>query len=158
MIRPYQSEDLLTLIDIGNKTWRGIYQMYRDTYGDELFSILVPEANKIKGEQIRSYCFEHSDWVYVCEENGKIVGFITFSIDKERKIGQIGNNAVDTECGLKGIGQQMYREVFKRFKDEGLLYAQVRTGLDVAHAPARRAYERAGFNIKTEDVTYFKKL
>ena len=39
-----------------------------------------------------------------------------------------------------------------------MTYAKVATGLDDAHAPARRAYERAGFDIKVEDVTYYKKL
>ncbi|MBT4097360.1 MAG: GNAT family N-acetyltransferase, partial [Gemmatimonadetes bacterium] len=34
----------------------------------------------------------------------------------------------------------------------------VGTGLDDAHAPARRAYERAGFDIAQQDVTYYKKL
>jgi len=34
----------------------------------------------------------------------------------------------------------------------------VHTGLDYAHAAARRAYERAGFNIRHEDVDYYMKL
>jgi ribosomal protein S18 acetylase RimI-like enzyme len=132
--------------------------MYEGAYGSELFSLLIPDQDVAKEEQIKEHVLNHPDWIYICEENGKIVGFVTFSIERGRKIGQIGNNAVDPECGLKGIGQQMYAEVFRRFKDEGMLYAQVTTGLDDTHAPARRAYERAGFNIKKEDVTYFKRL
>ena len=158
MIRKYKVEDLPVIVAIAQTAWMNIYDMYHDAYGDELFSLLIPDKNTAKEEQIKHHALHHPDWIYICEENGKIVGFITFSIDQERKIGQIGNNAVDQECGLKGIGQQMYSAVFKRFKDEGLFYAQVRTGLDDTHLRARRAYERAGFNIKTGDVTYFKKL
>jgi len=158
MIRKYKTEDFPEIAAIGKHAWTNIYNMYQDAYGDALFSLLVPDKDTAKEEQINYHVLHHSDWIYICEENGKIVGFIAFSIDQERKIGQIGNNAVDPECGLKGIGQQMYSAVFKRFKDEGMLYAQVRTGLDNAHLRARRAYERAGFNIKAEDVTYFKKL
>ena len=76
----------------------------------------------------------------------------------EKKIGEIGNNAVDPQCELKGIGQQMYRAVFEHFRRHGLLYAKVQTGLDEAHARARRAYDRAGFDIRHEDVTYYRKL
>ncbi len=158
MIRIYKGEDLPGIVSIAKRAWTNIYNMYEDTYGSELFSLLVRNKDTAKEEQINHHMLNHPDWIYICEENGKIVGFITFSIDHERKIGQIGNNAVDSESGLKGIGQQMYSEVFKRFKDEGMLYAQVTTGLDDTHLRARRAYERAGFNIKKEDVTYFKKL
>jgi hypothetical protein len=34
----------------------------------------------------------------------------------------------------------------------------VDTGLDHAHAPARKAYKSAGFNIRHESVVYYKKL
>jgi ribosomal protein S18 acetylase RimI-like enzyme len=65
---------------------------------------------------------------------------------------------VDPDCGLKGIGQQMYGAVFDYFRAHGMTYAQVQTGLDDAHARARRAYERAGFDIAHQDVTYYRKL
>ena len=76
----------------------------------------------------------------------------------ERKIGIISNNAVDPCCGVKGVGQEMYRAVLEYFRKAGMLLAQVTTGLDEAHAPARRAYERAGFGLHTESVTYTMKL
>ncbi len=158
MIRKYQHNDLPVLIDIGNQAWQKIYGMYRQAYGKELFSLIMPDSQTAKGKQIENHCKEYPDWIYVCEEHGEIVGFITFYIDQKTKIGMIGNNAVDPECGLKGIGQQMYKAVLERLQKEGMSFAQVTTGLDDAHAPARRAYERAGFDIKVEDVTYFKKL
>ena len=158
MVRDYRPDDLATLKDIGNRAWRGIYRMYRETYGEELFAILVPNPDAVKGEQIESHCAAHPDRVVVCEEDSRVVGFATFSIDAARRIGEIGNNAVDPECGLKGIGQQMYAEVFRRFRALGMRFARVRTGMDWAHARARRAYERAGFTIRNEDVTYHMRL
>jgi ribosomal protein S18 acetylase RimI-like enzyme len=86
------------------------------------------------------------------------VGFATFWIHAERRIGEIANNAVDPDFQGRGLAQQMYRAVLERFRREGLLYAKVQTGLDEAHAPARRAYERAGFDIRHETVTYYQKL
>ena len=52
----------------------------------------------------------------------------------------------------------MYQAVFERFKAEGMQAAMVTTGLDDAHAPARRAYERAGFKRKAEQVCYIMDL
>jgi len=158
MIRPYHGDDLSTLMDIGNRAWRDIYEMFREAYGDELFAMLVPRVATVKGDQIKSHCEAHPEWVYVCEEAGRIVGFVTFILNPENKIGEIGNNAVDPQCGLKGIGQQLYKAVLAHFREQHMVYARVRTGLDDAHAPARRAYERAGFNIRHEDVTYYLKL
>jgi ribosomal protein S18 acetylase RimI-like enzyme len=158
MIRLYRPDDLGTIMDIGNRAWRGIYQMFRTCYGDELFAILVPDEETRKGEQVKVHCERHPEWVYVCEEQGRIVGFVTFALDPETKIGEIGNNAVDPDCGLKGIGQQMYRAVLQALREKGMVYAKVHTGLDEAHARARRAYERAGFDICHKDVNYYMKL
>lgn len=158
MIRNYKPEDLTTIMNIGNKAWRKIYKMFREAYGDELFQIIVPDEEIVKGEQIKSHCERHPEWVFICEEEGRIVGFITFSLNFDKKLGTIGNNAKDPDCSLKGIGQQMYKAVFDYFREHGMIYASVHTGLDYAHAPARKAYERAGFNIHHEDVDYYMKL
>ena len=96
--------------------------------------------------------------VYICEEDGRIVGFVTFTLNFDQKIGDIGNNAVEPDWRLQGIGQQMYQAVLEYFRAHNMVYAKVHTGLDYAHAPARRAYERSGFNIRHEDVVYYMKL
>lgn len=43
-------------------------------------------------------------------------------------------------------------------KNEGMIYATVSTGLDDAHTPARRAYEKADFDKALENVRYYKEL
>ncbi|MGN0870981.1 MAG: GNAT family N-acetyltransferase [Victivallales bacterium] len=111
-----------------------------------------------KEKQLAAHLKHHPGCFYVAERGGKIVGFITFYCDAERKVGIISNNAVDPFCGEKGVGQEMYRAALEYFRKAGMLLAQVTTGLDEAHAPARRAYERAGFDLHTEAVTYTMKL
>ena len=73
-------------------------------------------------------------------------------------IGEIGNNAVHPDWRQKGIAQQLYAAALQHFRDQGMRFARVQTGMDGAHAPARRAYERAGFDIHHEDITYHMKL
>lgn len=158
MIRNYKEEDLETIMDIGNRAWQFIYDSSLSLYGEDLFNQMVPDRTTCKGLQIQSHCRQHPDWIFICEEEGKVVGFVTFFIDEKSRIAEIGNNAVDPTCGLRGIGQQMYQAVLEHFKAKGMKYAKVKTGLDDAHAPARRAYERAGFNISSEDIIYYKSL
>ncbi|MCF6176458.1 MAG: hypothetical protein L3J71_11915 [Victivallaceae bacterium] len=52
----------------------------------------------------------------------------------------------------------MYKSVLDYFRSIGLKAVKVQAGLDDAHAPARRAYERAGFKINLEEITYYKEL
>jgi ribosomal protein S18 acetylase RimI-like enzyme len=158
MIREYRPDDLDTIVDIGNRAWREIYEMFRGCYGDELFGLLVPDERTAKGNQVKAHCERHPEWVHVCEEAGRVVGFVTFRLHADTKIGVISNNAVDPACDLKGIGQQMYKAVLDHFRAHGMAYAKVQTGLDDAHARARRAYERAGFDICHRDIEYYMKL
>lgn len=158
MIRAFKPDDLPTITEIANRAWRGIYAMFKERYGEELFRLVVPDEATAKGSQVERHCEAHPDWILVCERDGRIVGFVTFRLDAARKIGVIGNNARHPDCHEKGVGQEMYAAVFERFREEGMLFAKVDTGLDCAHAPARGAYERAGFDISHEDVTYYMKL
>jgi ribosomal protein S18 acetylase RimI-like enzyme len=158
MIRNYRPDDIQDIKRIADKAWANIFAMFKERYGEELFETLYPNSATLKGSQIEEHCKAHPDWVYVCEESGRVVGFATFNLNRAQGIGELSNNAVDPDCGLKGIGQQLYKAIFERLKAEGMKHACVQTGLDEAHAPARRAYERAGFDIHHERVFYYKKL
>ena len=157
-IRPCQPEDLEVIMDMGQRAWTQIRAMSREALGEELYAHLNPNPEKGKGNQIARHAEKHPEWTWVCEVDGRRVGFITFFINHDTGVGEILNNAVDPASGLKGVGQFMYRAVLDRFRAEGLKCAKVRTGLDEAHAPARRAYERAGFDRRLDDVTYFRTL
>ena len=158
MLRPYQPDDLDAVMDIANRAWKPIHDMYRDTYGPELMEILRPDADTFKGKQVEAYCRAHPDRALVYEDAGKIVAFVTFILDEDTRIGEIYANAVDPDCPLKGLGQQMYQAVFEVFGRHNMRYAKVFTGLDDAHARARKAYERAGFDIRHDDTIYYKEL
>jgi GNAT superfamily N-acetyltransferase len=158
MIRSYQQDDLAWLMETANKAWRPINAAYRRAYGDELFELLVANEHTRKGEEMRDLCREQPGSLFVCEENGGRAGFIHLAFDRDRKIGIIGNNAVDPDRGLKGIGQQMYRFALELFRREGMRFAHVQTGLDEGHAAARRAYERAGFDISHSQINYYTRL
>jgi GNAT superfamily N-acetyltransferase len=158
MMRPFRPDDLAWVMATADAAWRPINAAYRAAYGDELFDLLVPNEHTRKGAEMKEMCSAAPGQVLVCEEGGRRVGFVTYLLDAERGIGEIGNNAVDPDCGLKGIGQQMYRHVMDLFRARGMGFAMVRTGLDDGHAPARRAYERAGFDISIGSVSYYRKL
>jgi N-acetylglutamate synthase-like GNAT family acetyltransferase len=158
MIRQFKEEDLSRIMEIGDAAWQEIFKMFRNCYGDELFEVIFEDEKTCKGKQIKEHALANPEQVFICEEDGKIVGFIAFNFYMDKKIGELSNNAVDPNCKLKGIGQQMYKAVLQHFREKGMLYARVATGCDYAHERARNAYERAGFDISHDNRQYYMKL
>lgn len=91
-------------------------------------------------------------------DSGKVVAFITYLLEPKKGIGIVGLNAVAARLQGQGIGTKMYNFVMDRFREAGLKYAQVRTGLNDAQTGARRAYEKGGFNIERKEVIYYAYL
>lgn len=156
-MREYRNEDLAKVMEIANIAWRPIRQMSREALGDTIADILNPAGDECsKGLQVKAQ-IESGQWgIAICEHEGEIVGFITYSINGVW--GEICNNGALTSTGLKGIGQTMYKFVMEEFRKAGVKVAKVTTGLDWAHAPARRAYERAGFKKHLDSTTYYMEL
>ena len=158
MIREYRKEDFETLAAIARKAWRKIFEGFRQQLGDELYAILYDNRQQDKRYQLSVFLEKYPEYCRICERNGKIAGFITFGLNRELRVGRILNNAADPESGEKGVGQEMYAAVFEIMRAEGMTACTVNTGLDEGHAPARKAYERAGFYRHTDSITYVKLL
>ena len=155
-IVPAQEEYIENACEIAIRAWTPIRQIFRRDLGDELYEAHFTgwQASKRAGVagQLRS------GRGYVALLDGKVVGFISYRVDEATRSGEICGNAVDPGCRGMGIGPKMYDFVLEKMKAEGMEYATVVTGLDDGHAPARRAYEKAGFEKNLPSVKYFKKL
>ena len=158
-IRDLRAGDVEAIVEIAIAAWEPIYAHRRKVMGDALFEKLHSDWRERKAAEVRSACARAAGAdVCVAEDAGRVVGFITFTSDDARQVGEIGNNAVHPAFQARGIGTAMYRHVFGKLKERGMRYVQVTTGGDPAHAPARRAYERAGFTIQLPSVTYYREL
>jgi ribosomal protein S18 acetylase RimI-like enzyme len=65
--------------------------------------------------------------------------------------------AVDPEHQNRGIGTELNVAALREMKAAGMKLAEVETGGDEGHAPARRSYEKAGYTASPL-VRYFKDL
>ena len=156
-MREYRADDLEPVMEIADLAWRPIRQMGRETLGDAIADVLNPLGDaKSKGLQVKAQIESGKYGIAVCEHENTVVGFITWQIDGP--VGEICNNGALQASGLKGIGQTMYHYVFDVFRQAGVKVVRVTTGLDWAHAPARRAYERAGFKKHLDSTTYYMEL
>ncbi|MDI6827655.1 MAG: GNAT family N-acetyltransferase [Armatimonadota bacterium] len=110
-----------------------------------------------KAEEIRNTLRSRPDCIWIAELNGKVVGFVTYTINDHER-GEIGNNAVDPAFQGKGIGKALYKHVLNLMREKGCKYAEVETGLDEAYAAARAAYEKVGFRPLFKSIRYTMKL
>lgn len=160
VIRSAHENDLPAVCEIAKAAWVRIHESMEKIMGTEMHAQLCANWEENKAEQVRGHFLRHPDWVYVVvEADGEaVVGFVTVRIDLEKSLGIIGNNAISPHAQGHGLGSAMHQFVLDKFKAMGLRFASVSTGLDDGHGPARRAYEKVGFDIRQEHVTYFKEL
>lgn len=155
-IRPFRDADMDRVLDIAVAAWTPVFESSRDILGSGLFDLVNPDPEGRKRSRVAAQCADDSETlVWIAEEDGELVGFVTVELDRETLIGEIGNNAVDPACQHRGIGALMYKFVLERMREAGMKCATVSTGGDPSHAPARRAYEKAGFSRALPSLQYF---
>jgi GNAT superfamily N-acetyltransferase len=159
IVRALRPEDVDTLVDIAVAGWEPVNAARRQILGEELYAALNSDWRARKARQVRSDCARDGRaMVCVAEMGGRIVGFAAYSVNESTGVGQLGNNAVHPDAQGKGVAGRMYGYVFDRFRERGMKFAHVGTGADPGHAAARRAYEKAGFDIQDHKVHYYRKL
>ena len=141
--------DAIDALTVG--CYRPIQESFVAMLGTDCYEAirLEPELTweERKTAQNRRLFAEHPDQVWVLEEDGEVFGFVTFWLFPERRYGHLDNNGVAASRVGEGWATFMYRHVLARFRELGLRFAHVDTGLDPAHDPARRAYEAVGAGI-----------
>lgn len=159
-IRAATADDLDRIGDIIRQAWEPIFGLHEKNWGEELFGVLYANWPENIKASVGRHLAEHPDWAFVVEarDSGEVVAFITYLLEPKKGIGIVGLNAVAAGLQGQGIGTEMYNFVMDRFREAGLKYAQVRTGLNDAQTGARRAYEKAGFNIERKEVIYYAYL
>jgi ribosomal protein S18 acetylase RimI-like enzyme len=159
VIREVKPEDIEAACDIAVAAWEPIFVSFRRMMGDELFALACRDWQQRKAQQVREACQGvQGAMAAVAELDGRVVGFVTFYAHDASRIGEISNNAVHPRFQGRGIAPTMYEHVCARLRELGMLYVKVSTGGDPGHAPARRAYEKAGFSIRLPGIEYYRKL
>jgi len=159
IIRELRPEDVEAMAETAKAAWRPVYEARRGMVGEEIYETVWPDALEHKARQVRRACGPESRaHVRVAETGGRVAGFVTFYTDATSGVGEIGNNAVGPDVQGRGIAGRMYASVLDEMRAMGMTFAKVATGGDDAHLPARRAYEKAGFDRQLPSVTYYRKL
>lgn len=159
MLRPATADDLPLLQEIRREAFAPVFASFRDLLGDELYEIVQARDDAAQPDLLDAMFAPDSPWaVHVAETEGEIVGFVSHRVNRETEVGEIGLNAVRPGRDGQGVGTAMYEFALARMKEAGMKAATVGTGGDPSHAPARRAYEKAGFDARLPTVWMSRRL
>lgn len=145
-LRPFAPSGLSAMQRVREAAFRPVFQAFRAIVGGEIAALAFARADAEQAKLLDGICAAASGHhVLVATVGGEVVGFVSFTTDADKRIGEIGLNAVHPKHAGRGIGTRMYEHVLALMRERGMALATVGTGGDPAHAPARRAYEKAGF-------------
>ncbi|HJN17247.1 MAG TPA: GNAT family N-acetyltransferase [Armatimonadota bacterium] len=154
-IRPAVADDMPRLQEIVTQIWAiGSDWELEEKYGsvgDESWDRwLVPKVMSRLWDEIAA--------TLVTEVDGEIAGFISHALNSARRVGSIHFNGVAPEFRGNGIGTRQVEHVLGLMREAGMEIAAVGTGMNDGHAPARRVYEKAGFEPVIEYRMYAQRL
>ena len=155
-IVPFSEEYADAVASLTIEAWTPIREEFKILLGDELYGLEFESWQEKKTRIVLEKMRSGRGFVAILD--GELVGFIHYQMSEDGRSGEVGNNAVSNKFRGRGIAQIMCSYVIEKMKAEGAEYATVVTGLDDAHAPARRSYEKAGFCRSLPSVRYFKKI
>ena len=156
IIRPFEEPDMERVLEIAELAWEPIYDGYRKAMGEELFLAFYPDWRSSKRAHIRKIMRSGCGFVTLIE--GNVVGFCSYAHEDGAQTGTVMDNAVHPDWRGNGIGAMQNRWILEFLRSRGVKYVCVHTGLDDAHAPARKTYERVGFDRSIPNVVYYQEL
>ena len=155
IIRKAKPEDVESILEITAEAFKNytIYHLLEKRYGVKFGGKPWYEWKK---RELKKFCDSFLNRIYIAELDGKIVGYMTYYLDRERKMGEVGNNAVAPQYQRRGVATELLRKVLETFREEGMEYAYV--GTLENDVPARRLYEKVGFKELCRSIHYSMKL
>ena len=159
LIRAYAPADLPTLHVIRAAAFAPVFASFRAIVGPEIAALGLTTAEQEQADLLDAIARPDSGHaIAVVEIEGALAGFVSWKPNIAPGIGEITLNAVHPDHGGNGIGTALYDHALAALKAAGMQLATVGTGGDPSHAPARRAYEKAGFNVHLPSIYMYRKL
>ena len=151
--------DFDELDGIRARAFQPIFDSFRNILGNTIYDYAQAPQEEAQKEWLRGLFNEDSAWViWKVLAVDQLVGFLSVNLDAEKKVGEIGLNAIDPVFGGQGYGAQMYQYAVDYMKAAGMKVATVGTGGDPSHLPARKAYRKAGFQAEIPSVWMCQEL
>jgi ribosomal protein S18 acetylase RimI-like enzyme len=157
-IKPYDSRSLDAIVSLSLRAWEPVFKSIQNSLDAEVYQVFYPDGWRISQQQaVEAVCTAEDTKVWTATDTDFTLGFVAVKLDAESSMGEIYMVAVDPAFQGQGVGSRLIEFALTQMKEAGMSVAMVETGSDPGHAPARHAYEKAGFGLFPV-ARYFKKL
>lgn len=154
-LRRFAGGDADRVVELSIAAWAPVFASFERVFGPQLYRRLHPDWRAEQAATVRGALDENDTWV--AEIAGTVAGFVTVRFDDAERSAEIYLIAVDPAVQRRGVATALMDLAFDEMRARGITLAIVATGGDDGHAPARAAYERAGFT-GCPQVWYAKEL
>jgi len=148
-IRPLAEDDLPDVVRLSLRAWAPVFDSFRSVLGEAVYRHLYPDWPAQQADAVQRVCRENLARTWVADVHGSPVGFVVVVLHLESQdepdSAEIEMLAVHPEHQRRGVADALIAHALDRMREAGARLAVVGTGGDPGHAPARAAYEKAGF-------------
>lgn len=156
-IRTYRSDDTEDMDAIERITMQVFGPGSIDFHLEQTFGIV--DGKDWKWRKRRHVTWDlaalHSE-VFVAEEDGEVVGFISVVLDLEASVGRMVNLAVAEHAQNHGLAHSLIQRSLEYIKASGCTMAKIETL--VGNEKGEHIFPTLGFTEVARQIHYFKKL
>ena len=157
-IRLYRDDDLDAIVQLSLLAWEPVFHSLEHVLGHGIFALLWPDWRDGQAKGVTSACKDQEKYTtLVAEVDGVVAGFLAYTLKHEEQTGYVDLLAVHPDYQHRGVGTALNNAALEQIRESRMKLAVVETGGDPGHAPARRAYEKAGYTL-LPIARYFKDL
>jgi ribosomal protein S18 acetylase RimI-like enzyme len=142
-IRPATPDDADAVVELSLRAWEPVFASFEVTWGRTLYQRFFPDWRTQQAGDVRAALAANPTWVST--DSDRVTGFVNVIFDEVERAGEIYMIAVDPSAQGRGTASRLTLFALDEMRHRGMTLATVATGADPGHAPARRTYERAGF-------------
>jgi GNAT superfamily N-acetyltransferase len=157
-IEPYTPDRLDAVVRLSLRAWAPVFDAIQKAMNPEVYQAFYPDSWRVSQQAaVEDVCADADTSVWVAIDSDSTVGFVAVKLHPDDKMGEVYMVAVDPDYQGRGAGAALLEFALDWMKTRGMAIAMVETGGDPGHAPARRAYEKVGFELWPV-ARYFKSL
>ena len=154
MIRPFRETDRDILKAITAEVFRPVSI---DASVEDRFGLIAGvDWQQRKLRHIDADCDANPDGIFVAEDDGWVVGYITTRLDEVTRIGWIPNMAVAADCKGRGLGHALLERAMQYLRDAGMVMAKIET-LE-QNAVSQHLFPKLGFVEVARQIHYVRPL
>ena len=154
IVRKYKESDREILKEITAICFEGVSLEY---HTEQMYGVINSKDWRWrKMRHVDADIDANADGIFVAEEEGEVIGYISTRVDPETKIGGIPNFSVLPGHQKKGIGRALAEAADTYLREQGMEYARIETLAN--NDVGLHFYPKLGFKEVIRQVHYIKPL